>query len=233
MLDWILQKANITRELIAEKRFQRTGARNKNSVDKTKIVFTEPAPKRTLDQHMGKQQDQLCGRNHHLAWILFAWQMDRIQVRPRSPRDSLYTAAGIQERLGTRNPVGWERTRYILAPCDVQHSQQTRPHATEPDHHGRKLTEQRRPDLLGFHTGWVPVQGQEYRLRQEMVQCKVVRRQKHRTREPQGKSRTAKSTAFRPNDPEPMIPNRWSHTRISKTSRLLTIGTSNSEPWQS
>ena len=52
MLDWTLQKANIPRELIAEKRFQRTGARNKNLVDKAKIVFTEPASKRTLDQHM-------------------------------------------------------------------------------------------------------------------------------------------------------------------------------------
>ena len=46
MLDWVLQKANIPREHIAEKRFQRTGTRNKNSVDKAKIVFTEPAPKK-------------------------------------------------------------------------------------------------------------------------------------------------------------------------------------------
>ena len=52
MLDWILQKADTPRELTAEKRFQRTGARNKNSVDKAKIAFTEPAPKRILDQHM-------------------------------------------------------------------------------------------------------------------------------------------------------------------------------------
>ena len=52
MLDWILQKANIPREQIAEKRFQRTGPRNKNSVDKAKIVFTEPAPKIVLRQHM-------------------------------------------------------------------------------------------------------------------------------------------------------------------------------------
>ena len=52
MLGWILQKANIPREHIAEKRFTRTGSRNKNSVDKAKIAFTEPASKRTLHQYM-------------------------------------------------------------------------------------------------------------------------------------------------------------------------------------
>ena len=52
MLDWIPQKANIPRGLIAEKRFPRTGSRIKNSVDKAKIVFTEPAPKIILDQYM-------------------------------------------------------------------------------------------------------------------------------------------------------------------------------------
>ena len=52
MLDWILEKANIPREQIAEKRFQRSGSRARNAVDKAKIVFTEPAPKRVLDQYM-------------------------------------------------------------------------------------------------------------------------------------------------------------------------------------
>ena len=52
MLDWVLGKANIPREQIAEKRFQRTGSRARNAVDKARIVFTEPAPKRILDQYM-------------------------------------------------------------------------------------------------------------------------------------------------------------------------------------
>ena len=52
MLDWILEKANIPREQITEKRFQRSGSRARNAVDKANIIFTEPAPKRILDQYM-------------------------------------------------------------------------------------------------------------------------------------------------------------------------------------
>ena len=52
MLDWILEKASIPREQIAEKRFQRSGSRASNAVDKAKVVFTEPAPKRIPDQYM-------------------------------------------------------------------------------------------------------------------------------------------------------------------------------------
>ena len=52
MLDWILEEANIPREQIAEKSFQRSGSRAKNAVDKAKVIFTEPAPKRILDQYM-------------------------------------------------------------------------------------------------------------------------------------------------------------------------------------
>ena len=52
MLDWILEKASIPREQIAEKRFQRSGSRARDAVDKAKVIFTEPAPKRILDQYM-------------------------------------------------------------------------------------------------------------------------------------------------------------------------------------
>ena len=138
VLDWILEKANIPREQIAEKRFQRSGSRARNAVDKAKIVFTEPAPKRILDQYM---------KNNKINYAVGSFGTNTTcKVDGQNP-------------LRTRYPMDRKRPRSIPAPCDFQHSKQTRPHATDLNNHERKLPEQRRPDMLGFHTGRIPVQG--------------------------------------------------------------------------
>ena len=203
MLDWILQKANIPRELVAEKRFQRTGPRNKNSVDKAKIVFTEPAPKRILDHDM--KNDKIIYTVGFIIWHEYylqgRWTESPFAQEALAILNILWQVFKNDLRLGTQ----WIESEQG---ADLHHAissiRSKRDHMPLIQLIMDENSEQGRPDMLGFHTSGVSVQGQECRFYQEDVQCEIARRQEHRIREPQEESGTTKSTALRPTDPEPL-----------------------------
>ena len=227
MLDWILQKANIPRELIAGKRFQRIGSRHENLVDKAKTVFTEPAPNIILDQYM--KNNKINFAVGLIVWHEYysrgRWTESPFAQEARAILNTLWQVCKNDLGLGTQW-IESEQGAYLhLATSSIRSKRDHMPLIQIiMDGNSQNRGD---PTCWVFHTSRVSVQGQEHRFFKKFnamwSEGTKAALENHRKRVEQQRALHS----------DPLIPNLSQlapHT-IFKEIRPLAIGTSNSEPW--